>query len=95
MTDDERHTAALSDPDNPPLTDEQLARFRRISKAKFVRRRMQLTQEEFAQRFRIPLKTLQDWEQHRSVPDQAAQAYLAVIEHEAEAVVRALNAATV
>ena len=29
LTDEEITAAALSDPDNPPLTDEQLARFRR------------------------------------------------------------------
>ena len=30
MTDEEVHAAALSDPDNPPLTEEALTRFRRV-----------------------------------------------------------------
>jgi putative transcriptional regulator len=91
MTDDERHIAALSDPDSPPLSGEELAGMRRVSKAKFIRRRMGLSQEEFAQRFRIPLGTLRDWEQHRSEPDPAASAYLAVIEQAPDAVVSALK----
>ena len=93
MTDEERHIAALSDPDGQPLTDEELARMRRISRAKFIRRKLGLSQEEFSQRFRIPLGTLRDWEQHRCEPDQAAQAYLLVIERETAAVERALEPA--
>jgi hypothetical protein len=30
MTDEEIEAAARADPDNPPLTDEQLARMRRV-----------------------------------------------------------------
>ena len=93
MTDEERHIAALSDPDGQPLTDEELARMRRISRAKFIRRKRGLSQEEFSQRFRIPLGTLRDWEQHRCEPDLAAQAYLLVIERETAAVERALEPA--
>jgi putative transcriptional regulator len=91
MTDEERHVAALSDPDSPPLSEEKLAGMYRVSKAKFVRRRFGLSQEEFAQRFRIPLGTLRDWEQHRSEPDQAACAYLAVIEQAPDVVISALT----
>lgn len=49
-----------------------------------------LTQEQFAERFRIPIGTLRDWEQGRRKPEAPALAYLAVIEHETEAVDRAL-----
>jgi putative transcriptional regulator len=90
MTDEERHIAALSDPDAQPLTADQLARMRRVSKAKFIRQRMGLSQEQFAERFRIPLGTLRDWEQHRSEPDQAARAYLVVIEQAPDVVLAAL-----
>lgn len=90
MTDAEIVAAALSDPDNPPMTDEELARMRRVSQAKRIRRKLGLSQEDFAQRFQIPLGTLRDWEQHRREPDQAARAYLIVIEREHEAVDRAL-----
>ena len=41
-------------------------------------RALALPQEEFAARCRIPLGTLRDREQGRSVPDQPAKAYLTV-----------------
>ena len=75
-TDDEIVAAALSDPDNQPMTGVQLAQMRRVSPAKRIRRKLGLSQEEFARRFQIPLGTLTDWEQHRREPDQAARAYL-------------------
>jgi putative transcriptional regulator len=90
MTDEEIQAAARSDPDNPPLTPAQLKRMRRISPAKHLRWKLGLSQAEFAKRFRIPLGTLRDWEQHRSEPDQAAQAYLKVIAADAGFVERAL-----
>ncbi len=50
-----------------------------------------LTQEEFSARFHIPLKTVEDWEQGRSEPDDTARAYLTVIAKDPEAVARALS----
>ena len=91
MTDDEVMTAALSDPDAQPLTDEQLARMRRISFAKHVRFKVGLSQEDFARRFGIPIGTLRDWEQHRSKPDQAAESYLKVIAANPKAVAKVLQ----
>lgn len=91
MTDEEAHQNALDDPDNPPLNDAQLAAMRRIPFVKFVRRMLGMTQEQFAESYHIPLGTLRDWEQGRTEPDQAAQAYLQVIEQEPEAVLRALT----
>ena len=90
MTDEEINAAALTDPDNPPRTEEQLARMKRVPQVRQMRRALRLTQEEFAERFRIPLGTLRDWEQGKSVPDQAARAYLTVIARNPEAVVAAL-----
>ncbi|MDD3582039.1 MAG: helix-turn-helix domain-containing protein [Desulfobacca sp.] len=71
--------AAMSDPDNPPLTPEREAQLRPIPRVRTLRRALGLTQEEFAARYHIPLGTLRDWEQERSQPDQPARAYLAVI----------------
>ena len=51
-----------------------------------------LTQEEFASRYRIPLGTMQDWEQCRAEPDQPARAYIKAIAGDPEAVQRALHA---
>lgn len=90
MTDDEIIAAANSDPDNPPLTDEQLSRMRRVSIARRVRQKLGLSREEFAARYHIPLPTLRDWELHRADPDPSAEAYLQVIEREPEIVQKAL-----
>ncbi|HEY1245303.1 MAG TPA: helix-turn-helix domain-containing protein, partial [Hyphomicrobiaceae bacterium] len=79
MTEDEINAAALTDPDNPPLTPEREKHLKRVPQVKFMRSALGLTQEEFAQRFHIPLGTLRDWEQGKTQPDQAARAYLRVI----------------
>lgn len=91
MTEEEIHAAAQSDPDAQPLTDADLARMRRVSRVKIIRRALQLTQEEFAARYHIPLGTLRDWEQGRSEPDQTAQAYLKVIAVNPDAIYQALQ----
>ena len=54
---------ALADEENPPLTDEQLARMRRVPNPQEIRQRLGLTQREFATQFQIALGTLRDWEQ--------------------------------
>jgi putative transcriptional regulator len=79
MTDQEAEANALADPDNPPMTQEQLRAAHRMPQVKVIRRAFRLTQEEFSARYHIPLGTLRDWEQGRSMPDQTARAYLKVI----------------
>jgi putative transcriptional regulator len=93
MTPEERHAAALSDPDAQPLTDEQWARAKKTPRIKIIRRAMGITQEEFARRYHLPLGTLRDWEQGAVEPDQAARAYLRAIAGNPAAVQAALNAA--
>ena len=90
MSDEEVTAAALSDPDARPMTPEQLRTARRVPRPKTLRRALDMTQEEFAARYHIPLGTLRDWEQGRCEPDQPARAYLTVIAHEPERVERAL-----
>ena len=68
-----------SDPDNPPLSQADLRRMKPVPRVKTIRRALSLTQEQFAERFSIPLGTLRDWEQGRSEPDQPARAYLEAI----------------
>ena len=85
--------AALSDPDNPPLTPEELARMRPAPQPRRIRERLKLTQEQFAEQFEIPLGTLRDWEQHRSTPDAPARALLRAIEREPETMRRLLSSA--
>ena len=91
MTEEARHAAALSDPDCPPATEEQLARARRVVNVRAIRQSMKLTQEEFAERFGLPLGTVRNWEQGAHRPDRAAQVLLTVIARDPDAVVRALR----
>ncbi|MCD2181461.1 helix-turn-helix domain-containing protein [Rhizobium sp. GN54] len=90
MTNEEAEANARSDPDNPPLTQEQLRSAPRMPQVKVIRRALGLTQEEFSARYRIPLGTLRDWEQGRTEPDQPARAYLKVIAVDPEGTASAL-----
>jgi len=89
-SDDELTAAAQADPDNPPLTDDQLDRLEVSARVKQLRRQLGLSQSKFAHEFRIPVGNVRDWEQGRVRPDASALAYLHVIEREPEAVKRAL-----
>jgi putative transcriptional regulator len=91
MTDEEISAAAAADPDARPMSEAELRAARRIPRVKTLRRVLELTQEEFANRFHIPLGTLHDWEQGRTEPDQPARAYLRAIAGDADAVSRALE----
>lgn len=87
----ERRRAAASDPDCPPASKAQLARARRVPTVAALRKKLKLTQEEFAARFHLSLGTVRDWEQGAHRPDQAAKVLLTVIANEPDAVARALE----
>lgn len=91
MTEEELHQNALLDPDNPPLTDDQLARMRRVPNPQEIRQQLGLTQREFSKQYQIALGTLRDWEQGARRPDSAAKAYLRVIQENPGAVLKALE----
>lgn len=82
MSDADLRKAALADPDAQPLSKARLAKMRRVSRVKALRERMGLTQREFAAAFHLPLTTLRDWEQRRSIPDAPARALLLAIERD-------------
>jgi putative transcriptional regulator len=94
MTPETVERAAHRDPDARPLTEADFRRMRRTPQAKVIRRALELTQEEFAIRYHIPLGTLRDWEQGRSEPDQPAKAYLTLIARDPDHVSRTLNRST-
>ena len=79
MTDEDRVTGALSDPDAQPLSAEMLARATRANDVKAIRARLRMTQAEFAAAYRLPISTLRDWDQTRSQPDAPARALLKAI----------------
>ncbi len=91
MTEQAHHLAALSDPDCPPATEEQLTRARRVPDVRTLRRELKLTQEQFARRFQLSLGAVRDWEQGRNQPDHAARTLLRVIEFDPDVVQQALE----
>jgi len=91
MTAEAIERAARGDSDAQPLTETDLKRMKRTPQAKIIRRALELTQEEFAARYHIPLGTLRDWEQGRAEPDQPTRAYLTLIACDPDHVNRMLN----
>ncbi len=91
MTPSAVERAALADPDARPLSSAELKRLKRTPQAKIIRRALGMTQQEFSEKYRIPLGTLRDWEQGRATPDQPTQAYLTVIARSPDDVQRALE----
>lgn len=55
-----------------------------------IRRKLRMSQQEFASTYRIPLATLKNWEQGRRQPDAPAMAYLQVIATHPQAAKEAL-----
>ena len=78
------------DPDTAPdMADAPPGDFtvkRRFPEVRTLRKRLALTQEQFAARFGVNIWTLRDWENHRREPDGPAQTLLKVIDRDPEAV---------
>jgi putative transcriptional regulator len=91
LTEEEIQAAARTDPDNLPREDYPPDQWKRMPPVRQIRRACRLTQEQFADRFHIPLGTLRDWEQGKSEPDAAARAYLHVIAVDPDAVAHAFE----
>jgi putative transcriptional regulator len=90
MTDAEIEAAALSDPDNPPPTEDEIARMEAGVPIQRIRRRTGLSQAQFAAQYRINLARLRDLEQGRTRADSALLAYLTLIDREPDVVKRVL-----
>jgi putative transcriptional regulator len=93
MTPEEIEANALSDPDNPPMTEDELARGVAGRFVRLTREATGLSRAGFAARYRLDPAKLDDWEDGRVLPDPMALSYLRVIAREREAVNRALDAA--
>ncbi len=50
-----------------------------IPDVRAIRENLHLSQSQFADTYKIPLLTLQSWEQRKRNPDRTATAYLSVI----------------
>jgi putative transcriptional regulator len=97
-TDDDIARQIADDPDTAPdMSDAPPGDFtvrRRFPEVRALRRRLGLTQEQFANRFGVNIWTLRDWENHRREPDGPAQTLLKVIDRDPEAVRLAVAAAS-
>jgi len=58
-----------------------------------IREQIGFTQEQFATTFRLPLRTIQEWEQGGKEPSEAARVLLFAISREPKALERALRSA--
>jgi putative transcriptional regulator len=94
MTDDDIRSQIAADPDlAPELSD--FSNFRKVYNpplpdVKAIRKKLKLSQADFAWRFGFSVRTVQQWEQGRAVPDRPARILLRVIEQSPRAVERAL-----
>jgi putative transcriptional regulator len=91
MTEEEIEANALSDPDNPPISDTELAGMRWSMNPRAVRGRQNLSQEEFAERFGLSLDDVREWERDRRDPDGVVLALMKVISRHPESVIDALR----
>jgi len=58
-----------------------------------IRERQGLTREQFAERYGLQVRAIQEWEQGRRKPEPAVRAYMLVIKNQPAAVRKALTAA--
>jgi DNA-binding transcriptional regulator YiaG len=64
----------------PPITDVHA-----------LREKLSLSQEEFAERYMLSLRTIQEWEQRRREPSDAARVLLYAIAQDPAAIARVLH----
>jgi putative transcriptional regulator len=72
------------DPDEP-IRDEDI-----ISPA-IIRKRLGMSQRRFADAIHVPVATLQNWEQGRTLMDPSARALMTILAREPQAALRALG----
>ena len=58
---------------------------------KHIRTGLKLTQEQFFNRFGIPVKTIRHWEQGRRRPDRAAMAFYQILKEKPKAALEAFG----
>lgn len=71
------------DPDWYPAPED-------IFSPRYIRKRLKMTQEEFARALRIPVATLRNWEQGRNAIDPAARSLLMAVARNPQVVLKAL-----
>ena len=85
-----------SDPDTAPdmsdASDWRIVRRPPVPDVRRIRAKLGLSQATFAARFGLSTRTVQEWEQGRSVPDQPARVLLMVIDSAPRTVERVVQA---
>jgi putative transcriptional regulator len=85
--------AIPADPNDPEDRDVSVAAWERGlmgRRFRMLRHKLGMTQEQFAETYRIPLHSLRQYEMARYMPPPATRAYLKVIENEPEMVKRVM-----
>jgi putative transcriptional regulator len=95
-TDKEIDAMIASDPDTAPEMfldrDWRKVITPYVLDVRALRRKLGLSQAQFASKFGFSLRTLQEWEQGRALPDRPARILLRVIEKSPKTVERAVAA---
>ncbi|MGB8364886.1 MAG: helix-turn-helix domain-containing protein [Rhizomicrobium sp.] len=78
----------IEDGENP----DREPRIEDIYTPQVIRKRLNMTQEQFARALRIPVATLRNWEQGRNSIDPAARSLLIVVARDPQAALAALAA---
>lgn len=79
LTDDEIDQIAEEDPENPPLSDEQLDRMVAGRDVREARGAAGLSLHAFATTLGIPVLTVRNWEESRVMPEPAALTLLRLV----------------
>jgi putative transcriptional regulator len=94
LTPEQIEANALSDPDNPPATEEELARMETVGLIRRARNAAGMSQPQFAKAFHVTIGRLRDLEQGRTSADSAMRAYLQVIAKDPAFVRKTLESAS-
>lgn len=79
LTESDINKAARSDPDALPLRARDSKKLIPIPNPERVRRQLGMSQRVFVETYRLNLRTLQEWEQGRRVPDSSTRILLMLI----------------
>ena len=86
-SEEEIHRHMIEDGQDP---DEEL-REEDIISPWYIRKRLGMSQQEFADTLGIPVATLRNWEQNRVMMEPATIALMRILAHEPQAALRALH----
>ena len=71
--------------------DKARGRLASAPDVKAIRAKTRLSQARFADKLRVPVATIRDWEQHRRTPDAPARTLLAMVDADPKAALALLE----